>query len=283
MKKIIDTHIHVWNLERLRYSWLDGNTSILNKTYLLSELENSRKAAGITGGILVQAANTVEETEYMLELAAANPWINGVVGWLPLQDPEKIVFLLQNKFAGNPYLKGIRHLIHDEVDARWLLQPAVIESLQILATHGLVYDVVGIKNEHIETALQVAEKVPDLVMVFDHLNQPPIAAGERFGRWGELMKVAAAHPRFHAKISGMGTTSQDAFKWTGETVKPYVDFMLEHFGTARCCAGGDWPVSLLAGSYEYTWKNYLEVFTALLSEADQQKVLSENAVGIYHL
>lgn len=283
MKKIIDTHIHVWNLERLRYSWLDGNTSILNRTYLLTELENSLKAAGVTNGILVQAANTVEETDYMLELAADHSWIDGVVGWLPLQDPQQTAFLLQNKFAGDPYLKGIRHLIHDEPDARWLLQPAVIESLQILSEHGLVYDVVGIKNEHIETVLKVAEKVPNLIMMFDHLNQPPIATGERSGRWAELMKEAAACPGFHVKISGLGTTSQKPFQWTAETVKPYIDFVLEHFGTDRCCAGGDWPVSLLAGSYDYTWKNYLEVFNTLLGVADQQKVLSENAVRIYHI
>ena len=175
---IIDTHIHIWDLDQADYLWLKGDTSILNRNYELSELEESRVAAGVTEGILVQAANNPEDTDWMLRVAAGTDWIKGVVGWVPLQDPLATEKVLAEKYIRNPYFKGVRHLIHNEADPGWLLQATVIESLGILADHGLSYDVVGVIPAHITTALKVAEKVPELRMVFDHLNQPPIGRKE---------------------------------------------------------------------------------------------------------
>lgn len=280
---IIDTHIHIWNFTKARYPWLENNTTLLNRQYEIDELEPACVEAGITGGVLVQAANNTEDTDYMLETAAATPWLQGVVGWLPLTDPARTQQLLQEKYAANPYFKGVRHLIHDEPDAQWLLQPAVIDSLRILAAHHIVYDVVGVKPEHIETALEVAERVPELSMIFDHCNQPPIATGERYGRWGVLMKAAAAHPKFQVKISGLGVTAQKGAGWTAYDIAPYVAFVLEHFGEDRACCGGDWPVCLLAGAYVVAWKNYKEVLTKILSEEGQKKVFYENATRFYKL
>lgn len=281
--KVIDTHIHIWNFTKARYQWLENNTTLLNRHYEIEELEPARVAAGITGGILVQAANNTADTDYMLATAAATPWLQGVVGWLPLTDPALTGQLLLNKYLSNPYFKGVRHLIHDEPDTRWLLQPTVMESLRLLAAHNIPYDVVGVKTEHIETALTVAEKLPQLSMIFDHCNQPPIATGERYGRWGELMKVAATHPRFHVKISGLGSTAQKGEAWTAGDIAPYLAFVLEHFGDDRACCGGDWPVCLLAGAYVDAWKNYKEVVRQLLDEAGQQKVFYKNAERFYNL
>ena len=283
MKKIIDTHIHIWNFAKARYQWLEHNTSLLNRHYEIPELEPARTAAGITGGVLVQAANNTEDTDWMLEVAAATPWLQGVVGWLPLTDPARTEQLLQSTYLSNPYFKGVRHLIHDEPDTRWLLQPAVIESLRILAAHNIVYDIVGVKTDHIETALEVAERVPQLPMIFDHCNQPPIATQEKYGRWGILMKAAASHPNFHVKISGLGVTAQKGESWTAGDIEPYVAFVLEHFGEDRACCGGDWPVCLLAGPYTDAWKNYKEVLTKLLDKAGQEKVFYTNAERFYKL
>lgn len=280
---VIDTHIHIWNFDKARYQWLENNTTLLNRHYEIEELEPVRKAAGISGGVLVQAANNTEDTDYMLAVAAATPWLQGVVGWLPLTDPALTQQLLQEKYINNPYFKGVRHLIHDEPDARWLLQPTVIESLRILAIHNLTYDIVGVKTAHIETALEVASKVPDLSMIFDHCNQPPIPAGEQFGTWGALMKEAAAHERFQVKISGLGLTVQKGDTWTADDITPYLAFVLEHFGEDRACCGGDWPVCLLAGSYTDAWKNYKEVLSKLLNEPGQQKVFAKNAERFYRL
>jgi L-fuconolactonase len=119
-------------------------------------------------------------------------------------------------------------------------------------------------------------------MVFDHLNQPPIATDEKFGEWGELLKEASANKNFFVKISGLGTTSQKK-DWSKKDIQPFIEFALEHFGVDRCFCGGDWPVSLLAGSYGQTWNIYREVLDNLLNEADRAKVYYENAKAFYKL
>ena len=126
--RIIDTHVHVWNFNKAKYNWLDGNTTILNRNYDLEEIEEERIKTGITDGILVQAANNFEDTDWMLEVANDHDWIKGVVGWLPLMHPNETAAALE-KYKANPYFKGVRHLIHDEEDPKWLLHQAVIDSL----------------------------------------------------------------------------------------------------------------------------------------------------------
>ncbi|HWJ90991.1 MAG TPA: amidohydrolase family protein [Flavisolibacter sp.] len=281
-KRIVDTHVHIWNFERAEYLWLKGDTSILNRSYHLEELDGQRAAQGVTDGVLVQAANNFEDTDWMLEVAGKNNWIKGVVGWVPLIDPGATSKALDEKYVGEKYFKGIRHLIHDEADPRWLLQSSVIESLQTVCRHQLPYDVVGVLPEHIKTALRVAQKLPRLKMVFDHMNQPPISTREKFGIWGELMKEASKHENFYVKISGLGTAAKNV-QWSEDDIKPYVEFAFEHFGTDRCFCGGDWPVSLLAGDYSRTWKTYQNVLGALLTEEEQQNVYGNNAVAFYRL
>jgi len=281
--KITDTHIHIWDLNKAEYDWLKNDTSILHRNYAVEELETERQQAGIHAGILVQAAGNKEDTEGMLRAASQTGWIKGVVGWLPLLNPEATGRALADDYALNPYFKGVRHQVHDEPDTRWLLQAPVIESLEILAAHGLPYDMVGVIPAHIETALQVAERVPGLRWVFDHLNQPPIAAKERFGRWGSLMKAAAQHPQCYVKISGLGTASGNPAGWTADDLQPYVEFALQHFGADRCMCGGDWPVSLLAGTYASTWQRYRELFERLLAGEDLEKLYSKTAERFYGL
>jgi L-fuconolactonase len=302
MERMIDTHIHVWDLGQAKYSWLDGDTSILNRNYALEELEGVRAKAGVTEGILVQAAANPEDTDWMLRVAAGHDWITGVVGWLPLEDPEATARILEEKYVAAPgpgasasKLKGVRHLIHNETDPRWLLQLPVMESLRLLADRDLPYDLVGIAPAHIMTALKVAEMIPGLRMVFDHLNQPPIASGQSgevgqtagsghpFGLWGELMREAARHKNFYAKISGLGTASGKGDNWTAADLEPCIGFALEHFGEDRCFCGGDWPVSLLAGSYEKTWSAYREIITGLLDEEGREKVFYKNAQRFYKI
>ena len=280
--KIIDTHIHVWDLQRANYPWLEGDTTLLNQNYYLNMLEEERKSAGIFEGVLVQAENNLDDTELMLEEAASHPWIKGVVIWLPLTNPTETQRLLTEQYLHNPYVKGVRHLIHDEADSRWLLQPAVLESLSLLASHNLTYDIIGVLPEHIETALQVAAKIPSLKMVFDHLNRPPMATKE-LGRWGELMKDAASHPNFYAKISGLGTATANPDNWQPADLEPYIAYIIEQFGSHRCFCGGDWPVSLLAGSYTHTWSAYKSLFPKIAGEQAAQQIFYDNAVTFYNL
>jgi L-fuconolactonase len=260
--KLTDTHIHVWDLEKVEYAWLQGDASTLNRTYALDELEPARRAAGVTGGVLVQAANNREDTQWMLAVAEAHDWIQGVVGWLPLMEPFATERILSEEWGG--LLKGVRHLIHNEADPKWLLRVPVLESLGMLAERDIPYDVVGVVPEHLRTALEVGLRVPGLRMVLDHLNQPPaeIAGSE----WEGLMKDAAKNRNIYVKISGLGRL---------EDVKPCIEFVLEQFGEDRCFCGGDWPVALLAGSYEGIWERYLRVV------GGSEKVLYENAKRFY--
>jgi Predicted metal-dependent hydrolase of the TIM-barrel fold len=285
--RIIDTHVHIWDLEKAQYPWLQGDNSILNRTWRIEEIENDRKQAGVTAGVLVQASGNIEDTELMLETAYKTDWICGVVGWLPLMDTEATQRLLEERFLKEQYFKGVRHQIHDEKDPKWLLQPVVIESLKLLASFDIPYDVVGILPSHIETVLEVADKIPRLQMVFDHLNWPPIpiAIGtkEKFGKWGELMKIAAQHKNLIAKISGLGTASGNFQDRTAQDIKPYVEFALQYFGTERCFCGGDWPVSMLANNYIQTWQITKDILNDLLNDEEKDNVLFSNANKFYKL
>ena len=145
------------------------------------------------------------------------------------------------------------------------------------------YDVVGVLPEHLETVLKLINKVPELKMVLDHLNQPPIQQGEKFGKWGALISEVAKHPNMFAKISGLGTTTNKNNSWGADDIIPYVEFALEKFGINRCFCGGDWPVSLLADSYTNTWKIYRQTFEKLVNKHDAEKILYSNARVFYQL
>jgi len=282
MAKVIDTHLHSWDVQKVHYSWLDGDTSILVQNYYPSGIEDQLQVANVSAAIMVQAANNLEDTAFMFDCAEQYPWIIGVVGWVDLLNTETAKQQLEAHLQ-NKYFKGIRHLIHDEPDYNWLLQPDVIESLRILASYGLPFDVVGVKIEHIRAAIEVAKQIPNLKLIFDHLNHPPIATSEQFGAWGDAIAEAACMPNFYAKISGLGTCCADFNNWSTSTIESYIAFVVQHFGTDKLMIGGDWPVSLLAGDYVTTHHKYQAVIESLVSEADREKIYSGNAIKFYNL
>jgi L-fuconolactonase len=283
MKNLVDTHVHIWDLQRADYPWLINDKSILKRTWSIEQLEDERVRVGVTEGILVQAAGNIEDSELMFETAASTSWISGVVAWLPLSDPDKCELVLTERYLKEKYFKGVRHQVHDEPDTKWLLRDQVLQSLEMLQKRNIPYDVVGILNDHIETVLDVTAKLPGLRMVFDHLNQPPIKKKEKFGEWGTLMMEAAKNKNLYAKISGLGTASGDLAEWGTEDIKPYVEFILENFGVDRVFCGGDWPVSMLAGSYSRTWSIYKQVINELVNENDREKIYYTNAKIFYSL
>ncbi len=280
--RIIDTHIHIWDLNAAHYAWLDGNTTLLNQSYAIEALNAVRSGTGVTHGILVQAANHTLDTDLMLACCEKEDWLCGVVGWLPLIDPEQTGRLLEDRYLKNKYFKGCRHLIHDEPDPRWLLQDRVLESLSLLASHHIPYDVVGILPEHIRTVLTLAEKIPGLNMVFDHLNHPPVGNHGRDNEWFDLMKAAAGNPRLYTKISGLGTIAT-GMQMQAAVLRPLVRFALDHFGIDRCFCGGDWPVCLLGASYEQTWKTYQQIWESELTVDERESVYVRNAKDFYQL
>lgn len=277
---IIDTHQHLWDLDRVEYPWLTPEFGVLHRTYLASELEPQLAPAGVNYTILVQAANSYEDTEYMFEQADAYDWMIGVVGWVPLLRPDEAAKAIE-LYRKNPYFKGVRHLIHNEPDPRWLLQPEVIEGLKLLAANDLTFDVVATLPEHMACIPVLSEKVPELKMVIDHLGQPPIPSGE-LGRWAGDLRAAAANPRVYGKISGLGTTSGNFEGWQAQDLKPYVDFAIETLGPERCMTGGDWPVSVLAGGYVKAWQAYRQIL-ADRPAAEQEQILNRTAQEFYRV
>ena len=253
---IIDTHVHIWDLIKVQYSWLQGDDSILARNYLPDELFPQLSKVHVTSAVLVQAANNLEDTELMLSAASQNDWIKGVVGWVPLQDPSKTQALVENWKANHPYIKGIRHLIHNEANENWLLQDNVIESLKILAHHHITYDIVGVKEAHLKAAITIAEKIPTLNLVLDHLNNPPMTNQTEMDIWRTNIKVAAQLKNIYAKISGLAMSTGQFETGTSADIQASIEYALEQFGTDRCFCGGDWPVSLLAGGYVKTIQAY---------------------------
>ena len=280
---LIDTHMHIWDLVKVHYSWLQGDTSILARTYLPEELYPHLSSVHVTEAVLVQAANNIDDTELMLAAASNHAWIKGVVGWVPLDQPEQTLKLIEQWKASNTYLKGIRHLIHNEPDEHWLLQDKVIESLKILAAHHLTYDIVGVKEAHLNAAITIAEKIPTLNLILDHLNNPPMKSQVGMDTWRNQIYVAAQHKNIYAKISGLGIASGAFETWTNKDIQASIEYALAHFGADRCMCGGDWPVSLLAGGYLKTIQAYRAIIENCLSLKDQEKVYFKNATLFYQL
>lgn len=277
---IIDTHQHLWDLDRVAYSWLVPEFGPIARSFVPADLESQMASAGVTHTVLVQSANSYADTEYMFEQAALHPYVVGVVGWVPLLYPDVAGRAIE-RFRRNPRFVGMRHLIHNEADDRWLLQDRVIEGLKLLAANDLTFDVVATTHEHLECVPVISERVPDLKMVIDHLGQPPIASGT-MGQWGEDMQIAARNPNVHAKISGLGTASGVPDAWNADHIRPYLDFVLDVFGPKRAMTGGDWPVCVLAGGYEKAWFTYRQAYEAYPVEV-QEQLLCGTAVAFYGL
>ncbi len=271
----IDTHQHYWKLSEVDYPWLIPDYGAIYDTFTPEQLAPQLKAAGVDKTVVVQSANSYEDTASMLVKADYNDWIGAVVGWVNLLDPEEATRRLE-MYTKDPRFVGIRHLIHEEPDGDWVVQPVVIESLKVLAGHGMTFDVVAVFPNHLKHVPTLAEKVPDLKMVIDHLAKPPV--GEKESPWFDQMKAAAQSPNVYAKLSGQF----DNPDWTVADVQPYVDFALEQFGPERVMFGSDWPVCILGGSYSSVWAN-TQALIAGLAEAEKDAVLGGNAVGFYNI
>lgn len=273
----IDSHQHFWDLEKVDYFWMPKDHPVLSRNYLPEDLWPIYEINRMDGSVFVQAAHNDGETDWVLDLADREAKILGVVAWVDLQSPElgKRLDVLQKW----PKFVGVRHIVHDEPDVRWLARPAVVEGLRELARRGIPYDLL-LKPPHIPVAIEVMEKVPDLRCVIDHIAKPYIARGE-WAEWAADMAKLAAIPTMHVKLSGMITEAKNP-GWKSEDLMPYVQYVLRLFGPRRCMFGSDWPVCLLAGS----WKEVLAAFTQALGAQSQEvrdEILGETASRFYGL
>ena len=265
--RLIDTHLHQWDLDQCAYDWLDADLppvfGQLRRTFHIDEAREDFDAAGVTDAVLVQAENSLGDTEAMLAVAAADERVTAVVGWFDLLDPEGAAAALDSLQAAGPVV-GIRHLIHDEPDPDWVLQPSVIESLGALAEHGMAYDFVGVTLRHLEHVPVLAAAVGDLRIVIDHLNKPPVGT-DGYARWVELIGAAASFANVYAKVSGLHNVAPNA-DWTAADLQGAFDVALEAFGSQRLMYGSDWPVCNIGGGFG----RQHAAFEALVSTLDAE-------------
>ena len=274
----VDAHLHLWDLEHGTYAWLSDAVAPINRSFAFEEVEPQLREAGVDRVVLVQAADTPEDSAAMFDVAARQPMVAGVVAWVDLRDPAAVGGALDRWSAAGPLL-GIRHLIHDEADPDWLGQEAVHRSLAVLASRGLAYDVIGVLPRHLEHAVALADELPELRLVVDHLGAPPVGADP--GAWERLVAELGRRSNVFVKLSGL-TTLGPAGRASAPDLRPYVDRALDAFGPSRMLYGGDWPVSTLATPYAETVAVARDLLAAL-TPAERDEVLAGSAARAYRL
>ncbi|WP_144150840.1 amidohydrolase family protein [Paraburkholderia sp. BCC1885] len=277
----IDAHQHFWNPARGDYGWLTPELTQLYRTFEPADLAPLRERAGVQRTVAVQAAPTVEETRYLLDLARGDASIAGVVGWVPMLLRDAPALLAE--LARHPQFKGIRPMLQDLPDDDWIANPDLAPAVEALIEHDLAFDAL-IFTRHVAPFETFAKRFPTLRIVIDHGAKPPIRAGN-VGRggwqsWADGITRLAKLPHVHCKLSGLATEA--ASGWTEATLQPYVDHLLQSFGPARLMWGSDWPVLNLNGDY-LLWHSVANSLLAGLSDAQREAVFGANAAAFYRL
>lgn len=252
---------------------------VLCRDYLPRDLEPHLAKHRIARTILVQAAQTVAETDYLLELAAQNNFIAGVVGWLDL---ESLDFPRQFEFyRKNPRFIGLRPMLQDISDPAWIVRPQVLKSLQLIADADFPFEFLTY-TRHLPYVLQALESVVgSMRAVIDHISKPEIRE-RKLEPWKRLMAQAAHHNNLYCKLSGM-ITEADPLSWSAEDLRPYIEHTVDCFGWDRIIFGSDWPVCLLAGTYDQVIQALIEVLRPRMDEESERKLFGANAVNFYKL
>lgn len=272
----IDAHHHLWDLASGRYAWPTPAEAAIFRTFIANELGAELGPAGIDATVIVQAADSLADTDAMIQAAEDHPWIAGVVGWLPLTDRDAAERELERRRGR---LRGVRHLIHWDPDPEWLLRPDAQAGLACLAEAGLPFDVVAVFPHHLPLVPAVAAAHPDLVLVIDHLAKPPFRA-PGWDEWVRAIRRAAGIPTVRAKVSGLDTSAGAG--WSVDELRPAWEVALEAFGPARLMFGSDWPVCRLVSTY----RGVVEAMRQLVSElspTEQDRVLGGTAIETYRL
>lgn len=269
---MIDSHQHFWQLGRFAYPWMTSDLGVLYRDYLPGDLAPILKQNGIEKTVLVQASNSVAESRWLLDLADSNDFIAGVVGWVDLTSPDTQL----DQLCMHPKFTGVRHLVESEPNDDWLIQPSVLAGLKKLSARGLTYDLL-VRTRHLKHVPLIAETCPDLKLVIDHLAKPPIARNE-IDEWSHALKPLARYPNLYCKLSGL-VTEANWSSWQTDDLRPYIDCAFEFFGADRIMFGSDYPVCLLAATYD----RVLEGFQEIVNDTDREKIFSTNAAKFYRL
>ena len=273
----IDAHQHYWQYDPIKFDWIGEGMEVLKQDFLPPKLKPVLDAQGFNGCVAVQADQTLDETRWLLSLADQFDFIKGVVGWIDLSDPG--VGDQLEEFADHPRFCGIRHIVQAEPDDEFMLREDFKRGISKLEKFDLVYDIL-IYPKHIPVASKLVEQFPNQPFILDHLAKPGIK-DSKIQRWGGDIHKLAAYPNVMCKLSGM-VTEADWANWSPTDFRPYLDIIFESFGTERLMFGSDWPVCLLAGSYQQVY-NLVANYISQLSEDEQASILGKNAIHGYKL
>ena len=281
----VDAHHHLWPVPTpAEFPWMTDEMVAIRRPFTPDDLAPLLGAVGIRATVLVQTRSSVAETETFLATAAAHPFIAGVVGWVDLTDPgiADAIARLRSLPGGNR-LVGIRHQVHDEPDPAWLRRADVRRGIAAVGAAGLAYELL-VRTRELPAAVDTAQALPQVRFILDHLAKPPIAAdGDALAVWAHAIRRLGALPNVAAKLSGL-VTEADWSAWTVDDLAGPVRVALEAFGPERLLFGSDWPVCLVAGSYERVLAASVEALgRAGLTRSERGGVLGTNAIDAYRL
>lgn len=275
---IIDAHQHFWTLSRGDYPWPNDTVAPIFRDFTPDDLRPHLKDAGVDQTILIQATDTVAETEFLLQIAETTDFVAGVVGWVDLTAPDAIATI--DLLRRNKWLKGLRPMLQNIADTDWILQKAATPALAHMAKCDLVFDAL-IQPRHLPTIATLAQRHPTLRIVVDHIAKPQM--GERrmpSPTYLTQMLALARHPNIFCKLSGMVTEAGD--NWSDDDLLPFAKSILTTFGPDRILFGSDWPVVNLASDYS-TWIAFVRAFIAPLPIPVQERILGGTARCIYRI
>lgn len=276
-REIIDAHHHLWRYSPREYGWINDGMAVLRHDFLAADMERELAGAKVDGTLAVQARQTLEETEWLLSLAESSLLIRGVVGWAPIVSTEFPREL--DRLKCRKKLKGLRHVIQDEVDDNFINRPDFNRGIKALIGSGLVYDIL-IFEKHLPATIEFVDRHSNQVFVLDHIAKPRIRDGV-LEPWAGNISELAKRPNVYCKLSGL-VTEANWTTWSEADLRPYVDIVLDAFTPARLMFGSDWPVCLLATTYRQWFESVTRLIDRL-SATERDRVLGANAVEVYHL
>jgi L-fuconolactonase len=277
---IVDAHQHFWDPGAADYPWLTDELAVIRRSFGPNDLVPELAATGVEATVLVQTRSSQDETAGFLALAAATPFIRGVVGWVDLTDPA-VADAIDTLRAGpgGDRLVGIRHQAQDEPDAEWLVHEDVVRGIRAVGAAGLAYDLL-IRPRELPAALELARRLPDVRFVIDHLAKPPIASGA-LEPWRSRIAAFARLEHVACKVSGL-VSEADWSSWTATDLQPFVDHAIDVFGPERLLFGSDWPLCLLAATYAQVVGTAGTILEGV-SDEELAAVMGANATRIYGL
>lgn len=273
----IDAHQHFWKYNPEEYAWINDEMQVLKRDYLPVDLKPQVVKCGFHGTVAVQARQTLAETRWLLGLAKENEFIKGVVGWVDLCSGRVEDQL--SEFSSDTNFIGVRHVLQDEPDDYFMLNGEFLKGIRLLQKFNLTYDIL-IFARHLPQTLDFVKLFPDQIFVVDHIAKPEIK-NKRLSPWKEDITKLAQYKNVYCKLSGI-VTEADWLKWKEEDLRPYIETILEAFGTHRLIIGSDWPVCRLAGTYSEIME-IPDKYLSGLSKHERNAIFGLNAVKAYHL